>query len=362
MNELTFDNLQLLHLLWAVLAVAALGVYGVWQRHRALRLFATAGLLARLAPPIGWTRALTRLGLVLAVLVPLVGAIIGPRWGEREQRVMRRNVDVMVLLDVSRSMLARDIAPNRLERAKVSIKDDLLPALGGDRIGLITFAGLPTLKCPLTNDYGYFRLVLDDVSTKSSPRGGTLIGDAIRRAGEAFDDERNTHKMIILITDGEDHESRPVEAARWLWKDHQIPIVAIALGDERDGARIPVRTGTGDAYLEHEGSVVWSKADFDGLRRVAREAGGSMFERLGRNNFVAVGTRDFPLGRIYREVVLPVFDYSEVSEAERIPLPSRYHVFAIVALVLLLIESFIRDAPRKSFVVATPAGQEEKAA
>ncbi len=156
---------------------ALIGVYGIWQRQRALRRFAAPGLLPRLAPPLGWGRRLLRLGLIVACLVALVAAIINPRWGEQEQQVVRRNVDVLVLLDVSRSMLARDIAPNRLERALLSIRDDLLPALGGDRIGLITFAGVPTLACPLTNDYGFFRLALSDVSTESSPRGGTLIGE-----------------------------------------------------------------------------------------------------------------------------------------------------------------------------------------
>ena len=104
------------------------------------------------------------------VLVLLTAAIIHPRWGEAEQQVASRGVDVMVCLDVSRSMLARDIAPNRLERAKVALRDDLLPTLAGDRVGLIAFAGVPRLKCPLTNDYGFFRLALDDIDTSSAPR------------------------------------------------------------------------------------------------------------------------------------------------------------------------------------------------
>jgi len=346
-SNLQFDDLRWLMLLWAVVAVVVVGVYGVWQRRRALRMFAAPHLLGYLAPPMGRTRPLVRLALVAATLIALVAAIIGPGWGEQEQAIARRNMDVLVLLDVSRSMLARDIAPNRLERAKLSLRDDLLPTLGGDRIGLITFAGAATLACPLTNDYGFFRLALDDVSTRSSPRGGTLIGDAIRKAADSFPGKLGTHKIILLITDGEDHESFPVEAAAAAWKDQQIPIVAVALGDEREGARIPIESDRGEKYLEYEGQTVWSKANFDDLRRVAQVAGGSVFAGAGRQNLIPVGTRNFDLGEIYREVVLPAISAQEQMERQTIPLPDRQHIFALVALVLLLVDSVLRDGPAR---------------
>ncbi|MFQ5807380.1 MAG: VWA domain-containing protein, partial [Phycisphaerae bacterium] len=281
-------------------------------------------------------------------------AIIHPRWGEREQTIIRRGIDVIVLLDVSRSMLARDIAPNRLQRAKLSIRDDLLPALGGDRIGLITFAGVPTLKCPLTHDYGFFRLALEDITSKSSPRGGTLIGDAIRKAEEAFHDSLDTHKVVILITDGEDHESYPLEAAVNLWNDLEVPIVAVALGDEREGARIPIKTDRGEEYLKYRDEVVWSRANFDDLRRIANVS--------NLDAFVPVGTRNFDLGEIYRERIVPAIEYKERTETERVPLPSRYHIFATVALALLLIESFLRDGPRRTDILTVVVGGEREAA
>ncbi len=354
MQTLEFDDLRWLNLLWAVLLVAAVGVYGFWQRRRALRMFTSPNLLGRLTAPVGWARPLTRLVLVVLCLTALVAAIIGPRWGQREQAVVRRGIDVMVLLDVSRSMLARDIAPNRLERAKLSIREDLLPVLGGDRIGLITFAGVPTLKCPLTHDYGFFRLVLEDISSKSSPRGGTLIGDAIRKADDAFHDSLDTHKVVLLITDGEDHESYPLEAAVNLWNDLEVPIVTVALGDEREGARIPIRTERGEEYLEYEGQTVWSRANFDDLRRIAQVS--------DLNAFVPVGTRNFDLGEIYRERIVPAIEYKERTEIERVPLPSRYHMFATAALVLLLIDSFLRDGPRRADTLHVISGNKEEAA
>jgi Ca-activated chloride channel family protein len=347
-SNLQFDSLRWLQLLWVVLAVAGVGVYGIWRRRRALRRFATAALLPHLAPPLGWARPLVRLLLIVLSLLCLVAAIIGPRWGEQEQKVARRNIDVMVLLDVSRSMLARDIAPSRLERAKLSIRDDLLPALGGDHVGLLPFAGVATLACPLTNDYGFFRLALNDVSTKSAPRGGTLIGDAIRKAAEGFPEKLGSHRVILLITDGEDHESFPVEAAAAAWKDQGIPIVAVALGDEREGARIPVESERGETYLEHGGQVVWSKANFDELRQIAQAGGSSIFAAAGRQNFIPVGTRNFDLGEIYRDVILPAIESQEQIEEQRVPLPSRYHPFAVAALLLLLAEALLRDGPARA--------------
>lgn len=353
MNNVTFDNLNWLWLLAAVGGVALLGVYGVWQRRRGLRIFADEGLIARLAPPVSWMRGVVRVSLIALALVALTAAIIGPRWGEAEQRLYRRGVDVMVLLDVSRSMLARDIAPNRLERAKLSIRDDLLPALGGDRIGLIAFAGVPSLKCPLTNDYGFFRLALEDTNTGSVPRGGTLIGDAIRLARDSFDETLDTHKVIVLITDGEDQESFPIEAARKLWDDKKIPVVSVALGDEREGARIPVENDKGQDYVRYQGQVVWSKANFDDLRKIAAVSSLSAF--------VPVGTQNFDLGDIYRSKIAPAMASKGLEEKERVKQPSQFHPFAVAALVLVLIESFLREGPRGPAVSRAAAPRREAA-
>ena len=343
MTNLTFDNLRWLNLLWTVLGVAAVGFYGIWQRRSALRAFADLRLLPRLTPPSGWLRPVARLVLIVVSLTALVGALIGPRWGEQTQVLLRRNMDVFVLLDVSRSMLARDIAPNRLERAKVAIRDDLLPALGGDRIGLIAFAGKPSVACPLTTDYGFFRLALADITTQSAPLGGTLIGDAIRKVGELFAKELDTHKIILLITDGGDQGSLPVEAAAGVWQDQSIPIVAVALGDPDRGARIPVPGQKGETYLQYGGEDVVTKANFDELQKVASAS--------PQGIFVAVGTRDFDLGEIYRRVATAI-RADEQTQEQHVRQPSRHHPFAVVALVLVLLDSCLRDGPRRA---ATPA-------
>lgn len=350
MTDLSFDDLRWLHLLWVALGVAGVGVYGLWQRRRALRMFGDPRLVrlgggGRVASAgVGWGRPLARLGLIVAALVFLVAAIIGPRWGELEQTVVKRGIDVMVLLDVSRSMLARDLVPNRLERAKLAIRDDLLPALGGDRIGLIAFAGSASLKCPLTNDYGFFRLALDDVDTTSVPRGGTLIGDAIREAQRSFHDVGDTYKLVILITDGEDQESYPVEAARALWEDARVPIVSIVLGDDREGARIPLPSGAGEDYLTYKGEIVRSRARFQDLEEIARIS--------PLHGLVRAGTKAFDLGELFRDTIARNVIEKSREEREKVRRPSQYWIFAVAALALVLIDSFLRDGPARATAAA----------
>jgi len=339
MSDLTFDDLRWLHLLWAVMMVTLAASYGLWRRRTMLRRFADSRLLSHLVCAAGMGRGVVRVVLITAALVALVAALVGPRWGEQTQMLRRRNIDLLVVLDVSRSMLARDIAPNRLERARIAIRDDLLPALGGDRIGLVTFAGLATVSCPLTTDYGFFRLALEDASPRSVPRGGTLIGDALRKAASLFERDRvASHKIVLLITDGEDHESFPVEAAGRLWSEHQAPVIAIALGDPEQGARVPLSADDPQTFVEYRGEVVRSRADFDTLARVAAASPYGVF--------VPAGTADFDLGELYRRVSAAARS-AEEQEQRRVQRPARHHPFAVAALVLVLIESLLSETPRR---------------
>jgi len=343
-SDLHFDDLRWLHLLWAVLGVALAGGWGLWQRQRALRRFAAAELLPRLTPAVGPSRAAVRLALHVTALLLLTAALLGPRWGSELRPVVRRNVDVLVLLDVSRSMLARDLAPSRLERAKLAIAEDLLPVLAGDQIGLMTFAGDAVLSCPLTIDYGSFRLALQDVGIRSAGRGGTNIGDALRKAAEVFRGppdrlaaaRLNSHRLVLLISDGEDHESFPVEAAAALWQDLRVPVIAVGLGDPQ-GARIPIPGERGETFLQYRGQDVVSKADFATLRAIAAASPHGLF--------VPVGTHNFDLGEIYRRVVRRVRAAEDAAQ-QYARQPARAHVFVLAALAVVLVDALLRDGPR----------------
>ncbi len=166
--------------LWLLPLVAGLLVYAERKRVAVARQFASAGMVGRLMPPgAGW-RPWVKGGLFLLGLACLIVAAARPRFGVYVEKVSQQGVDLVVLLDVSRSMTAEDVLPSRLQRARLDI-DSLLSRLVGDRAGLVVFAGKPVLKVQLTTDQGFFRMVLNEVGPHSAPRGGTLIGDGIRK-------------------------------------------------------------------------------------------------------------------------------------------------------------------------------------
>ena len=165
--------------------------------------------MSRIGISVSEVRRYWKLGLLLFSFVFLILACTRPGWNPSPKSIQRKGRDVVFLLDVSKSMLAEDLAPNRLQRAKLAILD-CIERLQGDRVAVVAFAGTAVVKCPLTLDYGYFRMMLESVTTDSVSRGGTLIGDALRKTLEdVFDDQERQFKDIILITDGEDHDSFP---------------------------------------------------------------------------------------------------------------------------------------------------------
>jgi Ca-activated chloride channel family protein len=241
--------------------------------------------------------------------------------------------EVMVLLDVSRSMLAEDAAPNRLERAKAEIRD-LVRQLAGHRVGLTAFAGRAVVLCPLTPDHGFFRLVLEGASTKSVGRGGTRIGDAIKKALAGFQPGPSA-KMILLVTDGDAHDSYAVEAAEQA-KAAGVRIVAIGFGDEK-GAEIPIadpKTGTRSPLRDRDGNVVCSKLAGDLLREIALKTEGA---------YVPAGTGVLDLDSIVREYFTPFLARGGAASS-RVVRTERHQGFVAGALAALVAAVFVGAA------------------
>lgn len=331
--SLRFNNLISLHLLWVVVLLAGIVALGFARRRRLLERFATANLLGYLTDQISVARQWIKALLVLAAMTLLVLGIIDPRWGVYYEEVPRRGIDIIFVLDVSRSMLARDLAPSRLERAKQYI-GDVVDLCAGDRVGLVTFAGTPVLTCPLTVNYGAFRMILDEVNIRSSPRGGTLIGDAVRRAADSFVDKDKGHKVIVVITDGEDQESFPVEAARDAFKEKGIQVYTVGLGDESQGSRVPAKDDRTGLYLQYEGQEVWTKMNPATLREMAMAGGGA---------YIPAGVKTIDLGQLLYEDRIARQERREF-EAGRIELHRvQYQWFAGAALLLLLVETWMSD-------------------
>jgi len=329
-------NYDALWLLFAVpLVLVPAYAWCFWRKARALRILASTAMLRHINASVSLKRQIMKALLPVAAFIMVVMALTEPKSNPRSRQVKRSGRDVAILLDISRSMLAEDIRPSRLERARIAI-GDLLEVLGGDRIAIVTFAGNATVKCPLTQDYGFVRMVLADISTESTARGGTKIGDAIRKASaEVFDTGDRQYKDIILITDGEDHDSFPVEAAQKA-AEAGIRIIAIGMGDENTGSRIPVTGPDGNmTFLTHEGREVWSKLDADTLREVVYATEG------GRYLSVEPGTT-LDLGLIYKQLIATA-QKRQLESATLTQYDEKFQIFIAVALMLLFCEVFISE-------------------
>ena len=256
---LRFVHPEAFLLLWLLLPLLAVWLLAGRARRRATRRFrgvdgAVTGSARNIRPLLA---CLTLLG-----YAALVVAVARPGWESQATTLERRGRDVVFVVDVSRSMLAEDLAPNRLERAKLAILDTL-EQLSGDRVALVAFAGSAVVKSPLTFDYGFFRLAVQQLSVTSVARGGSLIGDALRTVRDQVFDERTVeYRDVLLITDGGDHDSFPAVAAEELGQ-RGVRLLAVGLGDDSAGQPIPLDT-TADgqpAFVEHEGQMVLSQLD-----------------------------------------------------------------------------------------------------
>ena len=280
--------------LYLILPLSAVWLALAWharaQRRKTAERFITPLLWPRLLPAPSPARFWLKTALWELALVLGLFALAGPCFGTYTEEVRARGADLYVLIDVSRSMLANDVPPSRLGRAKADVAD-LLNHLRGERVGLIAFAGAATVKCPLTTDYNYFRQALNELDTNSAPKGGTAIGDAIRKALAVLPHEAERDQSLLLITDGGDQNSYPLDAAG-LAAERRVLIFTVGLGDTEKGSRIPVTKDGAQKYIEYEGQQVWSKMDGTLLSEIALKTKGA---------YVPAGTRGYDLGQVYDE-------------------------------------------------------------
>lgn len=282
--------------LWLAPIVAGLLGWAIAAARMSSRRFAQEDQAARLSGWLTVCRHVARVVLLLGALSAILAALARPVDRARSAPVTTMGRDVCFVIDVSRSMLAEDLVPNRLERSKLWIRD-ALGVLSGDRVALVAFAGDGRVICPLTHDYGFFATMVDELDPRSVGEGGTLIGDAIRTAMDRVfvDEDAMRYQDIILITDGEDQGSVPVAAAEALG-ERGIRLIALGIGDPAEGARIPVtRDGQMQYITDDSGEPVVSRLDEETLRdMVAQTPGG---------RYYSVRTNDIRLDEIYRTLI-----------------------------------------------------------
>jgi Ca-activated chloride channel family protein len=326
-----FANPEYLNLLYLLPVLVALFWYLGRNRKKLLQNFADIELHKTLFPTDSNLKRWTKFVLILVALTCLVFAAANPQVGTKMQEVKQTGIDVFILLDVSNSMMAEDIKPNRLEKAKYQISN-LINKLRGDRIGLIIFAGQAYIQIPLTTDYSAANLFLSAVDVNSVPTQGTAIASAINLATASFD-TLSTQKVIIAITDGEDHEG-DVQKAVENAIEREIKIYAIGLGSQA-GVPIPVYNNTNQLVgfrKDRDGNTVLTKLDEEILKRIAIDGNGKYFRGTNYEDH---------LDKIYNE--LSELEQTEFGVKKVTDYEDRFYYLLIPALLLLVLEFFISE-------------------
>lgn len=314
---------------WGVLLLVVILVVGERLLRKRINRYIDPSLQDAVAGRrLAWPGVL-RAGAIVLATCAVVIALARPQSDPREVEVETKGRDVVFLLDVSRSMLARDVAPNRLERAKLWI-NDLVDELHGDRVGLVAFAGSSAVVSPLTTDKLFFKLALDELDTSAVPRGGTNIGDAIRRTmNMVFTGENESefaHRDIILITDGEDQESLPVQAAQAAG-EKGVRIIALGIGS-RDGSLVPADPNNPGGSNQQVRSSLQSAS----LTQITAATPGGVY--------LEVGTGTIDLGKVYRDLIASA-EQRTIETAKTTQYQEQFVVLLWIAFGLVVIEMLL---------------------
>ncbi len=310
---------------WLLLIIPLIALFIFMHRQRALRLarLISSTVWKNVIPGYSEKRNGRRTALRLLALLCIGLALTRPQWGSRWEEVKQRGLDIIVVLDTSKSMLAEDIKPNRLQQAKWAVRD-FVKHMKGDRIGLVAFAGSSFLQCPVTVDYAAFTMTLDDLYAGIIPLGGTAIDQALKTASDSFDTKTEADRVIILITDGDDLKGEPMKMAEQLRQDH-IKLFSVGVGTLA-GELIPAQEG----YVKNpQGQVVKSALNEVLLEKLASETGGF---------YVRSAPGDFGLDRIYKLGIAGLQRSEQETRLAKV-YEERFVWFAAAALLLLLAEA-----------------------
>jgi Ca-activated chloride channel family protein len=343
-----FAHPEYIHLLWILLVLVVVYIFSARARRRALERFGEIHILERLAESASKNKKVLKLTILLLALAFIVVALANPQIGTRMQEVKQEGVDIFVALDVSLSMKAEDIKPNRLEKAKLEIRN-LIDRLGGDRLGLVVFAGEAYTQFPLTTDYSAANLFLDVVDVDVVPVPGTAIGSAIKRAMESFNFKETTTKVIVIVTDGENTEGDAFEAANDAAKQGVL-LYTIGMGSPT-GTPIPIYNPSGqqvDFKRDREGNIVVTKLDEVSLEKIATVGNGKYFRGTNAQD---------ELNEIYKTI--SALQKREFGVKQFTDYEDRFQFFLGAGIVLLLIEVLISEKKVKWIARWNPLRKEE---
>lgn len=266
--------------LWLLLLIPVLwllfGLLLLWKK-RQQRKFADKPLLKKLSPNRSTFKSILKVSLISLAIASFAIALANPKFGTKLETVKREGVDVVFAVDVSKSMLAEDIAPNRLEKAK-QLVSQIVNNLAGDRVGIIAYAGSAFPQLPITTDYGAAKMFLQALNTNMVSSQGTAIGEAIKLATTYYNDSDQTNRLLFLITDGEDHEGGIDEITKEAAKDG-IRIVTIGIGTTKGGPIPLKRNGVVQSYQkDQQGETVITRMDEKNLKKIAKLGNGKYID------------------------------------------------------------------------------------
>lgn len=319
-----------IEMLWWLLTIPVFVVaYVLITRHKRRQLseFGDPELMTQLMPDASKSRPIVKFALLMGALSLLIIAAARPQYGQQEKTVKRQGIEVMVALDISNSMLAEDVAPNRLDRAKQMLSK-MIDNMVDDKVGLVVFAGEAFTQLPITCDYVSAKMFLNTISPKLIPTQGTAIGAALQTAIRSFgSQESDAGRAIILITDGENHEDDAIAAAKQA-QELGIQVFVIGIG-KPEGSPIPV-LGTNDYIKDRSGQVVVSRLNEEMCQEIA-QAGKGAYVRCDNTN-TAMRALQQELDRI-ATTDLETTIYADYNE--------QYQSFVLIALLILVIDFFI---------------------
>ena len=341
-----FANIEMLW--WLITIPVFVITYIVYtkRKQRQLTEFGDPELMAQLMPDASKSRPIWKFGMLIVALILLIVAAARPQYGQKEKTVKRQGIEVMVALDISNSMLAEDVAPNRLDRAKQMLSK-MIDNMVDDKVGLVVFAGDAFTQLPITCDYVSAKMFLNTISPTLIPTQGTAIGAALQTAITSFGaQESEAGRAIILITDGENHEDDAIAAAK---KANELGMQVFVIGiGKPEGAPIP-KPGTNDYFKDRAGQVVVSRLNEEMCQQIA-VAGNGAYVRCDNTN-TAMRALQQELDRIATtELESTVYaDYNE-----------QYQSFVLIALLLLAIEFFILSRKNHRLTRMNLFGEKEK--
>lgn len=323
-----FSAPEYLYLLLVIPAFVGLFWYSIRMQKKWINSFGVFQTVLKLIPGHSFKRLWIKFTIATVAYSLIIFSLAGPQVGAKLTEVKRKGMEMIIALDVSNSMLAQDIKPSRIERAKQAISQ-LIDRFSNDRIGLIVFAGDAYIQLPVTNDYASAKLFLSSINPGMVPKQGTAIGRAIELAANSFSPNSSTGKVIVVISDGENHSDDPLEAAK-MAADNGISIYSIGIGSPQ-GAPIPL--GNNQEFLKDaDGKVVITRLDEETLTKIAVTANGK-YVRASNIQFGLLPIYE-SLKKVDRKVIKDKV-YSEYNE--------QYQYILAIAIILLITELIILD-------------------